>query len=86
MRMNEPLWYVPGSDKYTPEAFDNFWTTLAKDFSGSKAVIGADLHNEPHNDAAWKSGAIKTRSSTGGRPPSRLGTPSRISIPTGSSS
>lgn len=55
-RRNEELWYVRGSNRYTPQAFLNFWTTLATVFKNSPAVIGADLHNEPHGAANWGQG------------------------------
>ncbi len=51
-----PLWYIPGSAKYTPQAWLDFWTTLATDFKNYPAVIGADLHNEPHDVANWGEG------------------------------
>ena len=54
-RLNEELWY--GKDpKYTPQAWVDFWTTLATDFKNSPAIIGVDLHNEPHGVAKWGGG------------------------------
>jgi endoglucanase len=36
------------------------WVRLARYFLGNPAVIGADLHNEPHGPATWGSGDLKT--------------------------
>lgn len=43
-------WPVDGS--YTLTDFTDFWTTLATMFGDNPNVIGADIHNEPH-DGSW---------------------------------
>ena len=54
-RTQEELWYGNES-QYTPQAWVNFWTKLATDFKNSPAIIGVDLHNEPHGKATWGGG------------------------------
>jgi aryl-phospho-beta-D-glucosidase BglC (GH1 family) len=54
-RTREELWYDKNT-KYTPQAWANFWTTLATDFQNSPAIIDVDLHNEPHGAATWGEG------------------------------
>lgn len=39
------LWYI---DKTPEEKWISDWVMLAKKYKGNPAVIGADLHNEPH--------------------------------------
>ena len=47
------LWY----DARHPEAgMIANWTMLADRYKGNPAVIGADLHNEPHGPATWGDG------------------------------
>lgn len=44
------LWY----DSAHPESeWIADWVMLAQRYRGNPAVIGADLHNEPHNKASW---------------------------------
>ena len=54
-RNKEEVWYDKGT-KYTPQAWVSLWTTLAMDFKDSPAIIGVDLHNEPHGVATWGGG------------------------------
>jgi endoglucanase len=44
------LWY---SDKLPESRWIADWTMLANHYHGNPAVIGADLHNEPHGKATW---------------------------------
>ncbi len=44
------LWY---SDKLPESRWIADWTMLANHYRGNPAVIGADLHNEPHGKATW---------------------------------
>lgn len=44
------LWY---DDEYTEDIWISDWIILAKRYEDNDMVIGADLHNEPHEDAAW---------------------------------
>ena len=47
------LWYTP----QVPESsWLGDWTALAKHYRSEAAVIGADLHNEPHGTATWGDG------------------------------
>jgi chitinase len=57
---NEPLWYIPGDSTYTEQAWINNWLALAHRYAGNATVIGADLHNEPHNPATWGDGNFAT--------------------------
>ncbi len=51
-----PLWYT---SKYSEERWINDWKMLAQHYAGNPAVIGADLHNEPHApEACWGCGDI----------------------------
>jgi len=59
----DPLWYEPGSAKYTEARWISDWTWLATRYANNPTVIGADLHNEPHsvqgdpkNSACWGCG------------------------------
>jgi len=47
------LWYTP----QVPESrWLHDWVMLAQHYRDSPAIIGADLHNEPHNSATWGDG------------------------------
>jgi aryl-phospho-beta-D-glucosidase BglC (GH1 family) len=48
-----PLWYT---DHYSEASWIADWVMLAKRYAGNDAVIGADLHNEPHGPATWGDG------------------------------
>ncbi len=52
-----PLWYT---DRYSEARWISDWVMLAKRYAGNDAVIGADLHNEPHGAATWGSGNLAT--------------------------
>ena len=47
------LWYT---SQYPESRWISDWTMLAKHYLGNTAVIGADLHNEPHSPACWGCG------------------------------
>lgn len=47
------LWYTP---QYSEERWIQDWVMLAQRYTGNDAVIGVDLHNEPHGQATWGSG------------------------------
>lgn len=47
------LWYTA---QYSEARWIADWTMLAKRYAGNPAVIGADLHNEPHDPACWGCG------------------------------
>lgn len=51
------LWYTA---KYSEERWINDWKLLAERYKGIDTVIGADLHNEPHEKATWGTGDPKT--------------------------
>ena len=51
------LWYT---DRVSEEKWISDWRMLARRYKGNSAVIGADLHNEPHGQATWGSGDTKT--------------------------
>ena len=51
------LWYT---DKVSEEKWISDWRMLARRYKGNGAVIGADLHNEPHGQATWGSGDVRT--------------------------
>jgi endoglucanase len=51
------LWYT---DKVSEERWIQDWVMLARHYRGNEAVIGADLHNEPHGPATWGDGNPKT--------------------------
>lgn len=60
-----PLWYDPGSSKYTEARWISDWKWLAGHFLNNPTVIGADLHNEPHSvqgnpslSACWGCGDV----------------------------
>jgi endoglucanase len=48
-----PLWYT---DRYSEARWIADWVRLARRYAGNDAVIGADLHNEPHGPATWGDG------------------------------
>jgi endoglucanase len=51
------LWYTP----QVPESrWIHDWVMLAQHYRGNDTVIGADLHNEPHNAATWGDGNPRT--------------------------
>jgi len=41
-----PLWYT---SQYSEQRWLSDWTMLASHYAGNTAVVGADLHNEPHH-------------------------------------
>ncbi|WP_268995482.1 cellulase family glycosylhydrolase [Microvirga roseola] len=47
------LWY---NDQYSEQRWIADWTMLAQRYADNPAVIGADLHNEPHGPATWGGG------------------------------
>ncbi|HEX7734346.1 MAG TPA: cellulase family glycosylhydrolase [Ktedonobacteraceae bacterium] len=47
------LWYTSA---YPESRWLSDWTMLAQHYLGNTAVIGADLHNEPHSPACWGCG------------------------------
>ncbi|MCX6021932.1 MAG: glycoside hydrolase family 5 protein [Chloroflexi bacterium] len=51
------LWYT---GRVSEEQWIKDWTALAGRYLGNDAVIGADLHNEPHNEATWGNGDART--------------------------
>lgn len=51
------LWY---EGAYTDAKFQSDWAMLASRYANSPAVIGADLHNEPHGAATWGTGNLAT--------------------------
>ncbi|OZJ05868.1 Endoglucanase E1 [Bifiguratus adelaidae] len=51
------LWYTSTTSEQT---WINDWVSLATRYKGNTAVIGADLHNEPHDPATWGSGNTTT--------------------------
>lgn len=53
----EPLWYT---DNFTEEQYIADWVFLAEKFGKYPNVIGADIKNEPHDEASWGTGDDKT--------------------------
>jgi endoglucanase len=51
------LWYT---DQVPESRWLADWTTLARHYHDNPAVIGADLHNEPHGPATWGDGNPRT--------------------------
>lgn len=51
------MWYTPA---YPESRWVSDWVMLASRYKGNAAVIGADLHNEPHGPATWGSGDAAT--------------------------
>lgn len=47
------LWYT---SQYPESRWLSDWEMLARHYMGNTAVIGADLHNEPHSPACWGCG------------------------------
>jgi endoglucanase len=47
------LWYT---SQYPESVWIADWVSLAKHYAGNATVIGADLHNEPHDPACWSCG------------------------------
>lgn len=47
------LWYTA---QYSESAWIADWVALAKRYANTPAVIGADLHNEPHDPTCWSCG------------------------------
>lgn len=48
------LWYTT---QYPEHVMIRNWQMLAERYKGNDAVIGADLHNEPHGPASWGDGS-----------------------------
>jgi aryl-phospho-beta-D-glucosidase BglC (GH1 family) len=51
------LWYTAA---YPESRWRSDWVMLANRYAGKPAVVGFDLHNEPHNTADWGSGSPTT--------------------------
>ncbi len=51
------LWYT---DQVSEARWIADWVMLARHYRGNPAVIGADLHNEPHGPATWGDGNPRT--------------------------
>jgi endoglucanase len=51
------LWYT---HRYSEARWIADWVLLAKRYAGNAAVVGADLHNEPHGPATWGDGTAAT--------------------------
>jgi endoglucanase len=51
------LWYT---DRVPESRWVDDWTALARHYRGNPAIIGADLHNEPHGPATWGDGNSRT--------------------------
>ena len=51
------LWYT---DRVSEARWIDDWVMLAHRYRGQPAVVGADLHNEPHGPASWGDGNAKT--------------------------
>ncbi|MDA3005158.1 MAG: glycoside hydrolase family 5 protein, partial [Actinomycetota bacterium] len=49
-----PLWY--GTGGFTEDDWVSTWEMLAQRYAGNRAVLGADLKNEPHGEATWGTG------------------------------
>jgi endoglucanase len=49
------LWYTA---QYSEARWISDWTMLAQHYLGNTAIIGADLHNEPHAPACWGCGDV----------------------------
>jgi endoglucanase len=47
------LWYTPA---YPAQRWISDWQMLASRYRGNTTVVGADLHNEPHDEACWGCG------------------------------
>ncbi|CAI5708972.1 unnamed protein product [Peronospora destructor] len=54
-----PLWY--DDDQGCPETVvAKMWTALTTRYANQWNVLGADLNNEPHGEATWGSGDVRT--------------------------
>ncbi len=51
------LWY---NERISEQRWIDDWQMLAKRYMSNDAVIAADLHNEPHQEATWGTGDAKT--------------------------
>jgi endoglucanase len=51
------LWYT---SQYSEQRWISDWTMLARRYANNPTVIGADLHNEPHDAACWGCGGSGT--------------------------
>jgi len=51
------LWYT---DKVPEARWIEDWTMLAQHYRDNPAIVGADLHNEPHGSATWGDGNPRT--------------------------
>src|SRR5215472_16183321 len=51
------LWY---SDEVPQSQWIDDWVMLARHYGGNRAVIGADIANEPHGTATWGDGNPRT--------------------------
>ena len=51
------LWYTSA---YPESRWISDWTMLATHYANNPTVIGADLHNEPHDPASWGDGYMST--------------------------
>jgi endoglucanase len=51
------LWYTV---QYPEQRWIDDWVMLAKRYRDNPAVIGFDLHNEPHGSATWGDGNLAT--------------------------
>jgi endoglucanase len=51
------LWYTSA---YPESKMIENWKMLAQRYAGNDAVVGADLHNEPHGQATWGTGSQST--------------------------
>ncbi len=49
-----PLW--DGTGGFTEDDWVATWEMLASRYAGNRAVLGADLKNEPHGEATWGTG------------------------------
>ncbi|KLD31941.1 hypothetical protein TB15x_23200, partial [Xanthomonas perforans] len=47
------LWYT---GQYSEQRWIDDWKMLAARYKNESAVIGVDLHNEPHGGACWNCG------------------------------
>ena len=52
-----PLWYTA---QVSEQKWIDDWKMLAARYKGNTAVVGFDLHNEPHDQATWGDGNAST--------------------------
>jgi endoglucanase len=52
-----PLWYT---GDVSEDQWIQDWVALARRYLGNSTILGADLHNEPHNPATWGDGNVAT--------------------------